>query len=276
VSRAAAEPASPMEAVHAALDADGIALVPGALSQEECRVAVDRLESILRQRLENGVFVGNRTYQVLYNYFMEDRGLLSLIALDLCDEVMRRAIDDDYVLISPSARNRQSRGDLPADRPTSGVGWHIDSRRIGGRTPVVLRPSPIFFAVIALDDLGPENGATHYIPGSHKRYERPIDRDAAPSDSRVLEARAGSLIFMDSALWHRVGDASGARRWMIFNMYGPWFMKPYFDFSSMFPPSEAAGLQPLLRQLLHFDSRPPRDHTEGTITLRRVREAATS
>lgn len=254
----------------------GLALVPEVLSRERCAEIAARLEAILVQRAAAGIFVGNAGYQVLYNYFMEDRRLLALLAPDLVDWVMRLVIDDDYVLISPSARNRQLRPSMTASIPTSGVGWHIDSRRVGAPEPTVLRPSPIYFAVLTLDDLGPANGATHYVPGSHLWYERPADRDATPDGARVLEAPAGSMVFMDSALWHRVGDPSPARRWMVFNMYGPWFMKPYFDFTSMFPDDEAASLEPRLRQVLHFDSRPPRDHREGTITLRRVREAMPS
>ena len=255
------------------LRAEGLAVVPGALDAATCRDVVDRLESILATRREQGIFFGNAHYQVLYNYFIEDRSLIDLVALDIFHRVMCKAIDDDYVLISPSARNRQSRPEFTGGNPTSGIGWHIDSRRIGGDVPEVLKPSPIFFGIIALDDLGPTNGATEYLPGSHLRYERPPDRDASFADTKILEAPAGSLIFMDSAVWHRVGDASPTRRWTIFNMYGPWFMKPYFDFSSMFSEQEAASLEPKMRQVFHFDSRPPRDHTESTITLRRVREA---
>jgi len=262
-----------LSAVLETLRAEGLAVVPGALGAATCRDVVDRLESVLAKRNEQGVFFGNAHYQVLYNYFMEDRALIDLVAPDIFDRVMRHAIDDDYVLISPSARNRQSRPEFSGGAPTSGIGWHIDSRRIGGDVPEVLQPSPIFFGIVALDDLGPANGATEYLPGSHLRYERPPDREATFAETKILEAPAGSVVFMDSAIWHRVGDASPTRRWTIFNMYGPWFMKPYFDFTTMFSEEEAASLEPKLRQVFHFDSRPPHDHTESTITLRRVREA---
>lgn len=265
-----------VEEIVSALRSEGLALVPGVFTSDECADITARLEAVLKQREAAGIFVGNARYQVLYNYFMEDRTLLPMLAPDLVDQVMRLMIDDDYVLISPSARNRQLRNDMNVDSPTSGVGWHVDTRRIGGPEPAVLRPSPIYFAILALDDLGPANGATHYVPASHLRYQRPMDRDATPDGSRILEASAGSLIFMDSALWHKVGEASPSRRWMLFTMYGPWFMKPYFDFTSMFTADEAQVLSPRLRQALHFDSHPPRDHREGTITLRRVREAVGS
>ncbi len=259
--------------VMATLRADGLAVVPGVLDIATCSDVVARLEDVLVRRSEQGMFCGNAEYQVLYNYFMEDRALLPLIAPDIVDQVMKAAIDDDYVLISPSARNRQRRTDFQATSATSGIGWHIDSRRVGGMDPVVLRPSPIFFAIVVLDPLGPKNGATEYLVGSHLRYERPPDRDAKHEDRRVLEAEPGTIVFMDSALWHRVGPPSTERRWTLFNMYGPWFMKPYFDFSTMFSSDEADRMPPKYQQLLHYDSRPPRDHTESTITLRRVREA---
>jgi hypothetical protein len=41
------------------------------------------------------------------------------------DEILKRVIDEDYVLISANAVNRSVVGDNPR--------WHTDSRVIGGR-----------------------------------------------------------------------------------------------------------------------------------------------
>lgn len=252
------------------LKEQGIALIPGVLSKAECQRYIDNLEDILATRIRDGVFCGNERYQVLYNYFQGHPENFGLVYQELTDQIMSEVIDQDYVLISPSARNRQIRKDMGPGRPTSGVGWHFDTRQIG-RVPQALRPSPIFFSIVALDDLSEENGATFYIPKSHLWYRRPNDRNAK-LESLVLKAKAGSVVCFDAALWHRVGEPSERSRWAIFNMFGPWFMKPYFRFQEMFSPAEMESFPPKIRQLLHWDSLPPRDHTESTVTLRRVRE----
>ena len=81
---------------------------------------------------------------------------------------------------------------------------------------------------------------------------------------------AGSIIFWDPCLWHRVGEATSKSRWGIFNTYGPWFVKPYHQFHRMFKKEVSSKFSPEIRQLLHFDSTPPKDHNEKMATLRRV------
>ena len=260
------------ETAFSELREQGITCVPGVLSKAECRNYVSNLEAILEERMNQGEFVGNERYQVIYNYFLGRPDMFGLMYQDTTDTIMTEIIDQDYVLVSPSARNRQIRTNMMRSVPTSGVGWHTDSRFIG-KTPKMLRPTPIYFSVVALDDLSKDNGATFYIPASHQWYRRPENRDAE-LESLVLEAEAGSVIYFDAALWHRVGDPGVRSRWVIFNMFGPWFMKPYFRFHEMFSPAEMETFPPKIRQLLHWDSLPPKDHRELTITLRRVRAQA--
>lgn len=256
--------------VLAELQERGISSVPGVFSRNECRRHIESLEQLLEERLRRGEYCGNERYQVLYNYFQGRPDCFGLLYQDITDSILSRVIDRDYVLISPAARNRQVRERMTAGRPTSGIGWHVDSRTIGD-PPRLLEPTVNYFALIALDDLERTNGATEYIPGSHLWYRRPEDRDAQ-HDAAVLEAEAGSIVYFDCALWHRVGEPSERSRWTIFNMFGPWFMKPYYRFHEMFTPAEMAAFPPKIRQLLHWDSLPPRDHNESTVTLRRVRD----
>lgn len=244
---------------------DGYCLLPAFITEDSCNRIKSKLEDCLDLRRRKGEYIGNANYQILYNYFVEDTALFDLIALEVVDQTMRQLIDDDYVLISPSARNRQKRAEISESVETSGIGWHSDARyAVDGMT--AFNPSMNYYAVFALDDFSSDNGATHYLPGTHKLHKRPPSRDLE-CDARLLEAKAGSLFFFDAALWHKVGDASTRPRWSIFNIYGPWFMKPYSRFTELFPAETAARFSPRVRQLLHFDSTPPRDQNERLATL---------
>jgi Phytanoyl-CoA dioxygenase (PhyH) len=260
---------SKVDAIVEAIRNDGLAVIPDVLTLEQC----DRYRGLLgkqfEERLQAGSYCGNETNQVLDNYFMTYPELLEMIHQDITDQVMRRLIDDDYVLISPSARNRRILTGMRFGRRTSGVGWHVDSRFLGGRG---IQPSLSYLAILCLDDFEKDNGATHYIPCSHKRYQRPPDRHAnLPFESMLMPK--GGMAIIDSALWHRVGEPSTKSRWGIFNTYGPWFMKPYHRFNEMFSEAQAKEFPPIIRQLLHYDSIPPKDHDESMITLCRVRKA---
>jgi hypothetical protein len=179
---------------------------------------------------------------------------------------MKKLIDDDYVLISPSARNPLIRAELPEGKKTSGFGWHTDSRVADKESAKLYTPSMNFYAALAIEPFTKKNAATKYIPHSHLAYQRPRDREAALAHE-TLEVSAGTLIFYDAALWHRVGVPTKFSRWSIFNMYGPWFMKPYFNFLDNLTDAEIQRLPPLVRKILHATSIPPKNQHERVNTL---------
>lgn len=255
-----------VEEIVRSIHDDGIVILDSVFDASYCDQVHGILEACLKERVDSGSYCGNETNQVLDNYFMDRPELVSLIYQDLTDQVMSRLIDDDYVLISPSARNRRLMPDTSFGNKTSGMGWHTDSRFIAGTG---IKPSLCYMSVLCIDDFTESNGATHFIPRSHLWYRRPEDRDA-DIPFEILKAPKGSLILFDTALWHRVGTESQASRWGVFNTYGPWFVKPYHRFHEMFSSEEMEKLPPKIRQLLHWDSLTPRDHNERMATLRRV------
>ncbi|NOX40556.1 MAG: phytanoyl-CoA dioxygenase family protein [Alphaproteobacteria bacterium] len=259
-----------VDSLVADLRTQGVVVVRDVLSAKECDFYRGRLDRQLKERIDSGSYCGNETNQVLDNYFQTDQELLPLIYQELTDRVMRRMIDDDYVLISPSARNRRTLSGFEFGRKTSGVGWHTDSRFIGGGQGT--KPSLCYMTILCVDAFAKENGATHFIPNSHLRYQRPADRDA-DLDYNFLIAPQGAMVIFDTALWHRIGDGTEKSRWGVFNTYGPWFMKPYHRFDEMVPRATLDEMPPIFKQLLHLDSIPPKDHNESMITLRRVRAA---
>ena len=255
---------------------NGMYVAEGIFSPKQCTYYRDLLEAVLLRRAEENQFVGSKAYQVIYHYFSNDFRLIDLVDHPLIQAVMNQLIDGDFVLISPSARNRQT-NQLGSDSArTSGVGWHNDARYTAdGHT--AFQPSLNYYAVIMLETFSVENGATQIISGSHKFYKRPESRDLKGSginSDRIshMVGSAGSIAFFDAALWHAVGKSGKKSRWGVFNMYGPWFMKPYYDFSCMFTDKQFDSMTPLQRQLLHYDSRPVPNVDAGFATLRRVRD----
>ena len=197
---------------------------------------------------------------------MDCPDLLRYLYHPLVDGIMRQLIDDDYVLISPSARNRRLLKGQSFGRKTSGFGWHVDARFLGNQA---IMPNPNYTAITVLESFGRENGATEYVPNSHKLATKPTNRNEI-IDAEILCADQGAIIVFDTLLWHKISDASEKSRWALFNMYGPWYMKPYHRFHDMFDAKEMEKFDPIIRQLLHWDSNPPRDHTERMATLRRI------
>ena len=244
----------------------GISFVPEVFSAAETAGFIRILEASLKRRLDAGQYFGSRNQQVMYNFFIGNEELYPLILNPLIDVVMKELIDDDYVLISPSARNPQIRPDLPEGVKTSGAGWHIDSK-LCDKAGNLYKPSMSYYAAIALEAFTDKNAATHYIPGSHLRYAKPMDRNAELKHE-TINAPAGSLVFFDSAMWHKVGLPTSVSRWSVFNMYGPWFMKPYFLFEANYDAAMAEKVPAEIKKLLHFTSTPPvNEHGGRTSTV---------
>ena len=255
---------------------NGLYVAKDILSAKQCAYFKDLLEAILLRRAEENQYIGSKTYQVLYHYFSYDFRLIDLVDHPLIHEVMKELIDGDFVLISPSARNPQIKHLNPKSTRTSGVGWHNDARYTSDGNSA-FQPSLNYYAVVMLETFSVENGATQIISGSHKFYKRPEGRDLKASgikSNRIshMVGPTGSIAFFDAALWHAVGKSSKNSRWGVFNMYGPWFMKPYYDFSCMFTDEQFESMTPLQRQLLHYDSRPVPNIDAGFATLRRIRD----
>jgi len=255
---------------------DGCFVAKSVFSKKQCAYYKEILDKVLGNLNDEGKYVGNETYQLIYHYFSHDFRLIDLVDHSLIVDVMRQMIDQDFVLISPSARNRQISKAVTNGAATSGEGWHNDTR-FGADGRTAFRPSMNYYAVVLLDDFTVKNGATQIVLGSHKLYQRPASRrleemDVDPSRLSHLVGPSGSIAFFDAALWHAVGSTTDQSRWGVFNMYGPWFMKPYFDFSTMFTHEQFSAMSPIQRQVLHYDSLVPANASTNRATLRRVQE----
>lgn len=252
------------------VEQEGFCIIEGFLPENECNKYIETLEKLHSKRLEQQEYIGCADNQVLYNYFYEYPELFNLIHSDLSYKVMSQLIDSDYVLTSAAARNRQVVKGLNESTKTSGIGWHSDGRYVKNKQ--LIQPSFSYFTIHALDPFTEENGATEYVPMSHKKSNHP-DRETNYT-YKAFSAPKGSLIIMDTALWHRAGTPTEKRRWSVFNMFSSWFVKPYYDFNKMFNTEQINSFSPTIKQLLHFDSIPPGNHDGAKATLLRIRNAS--
>jgi fumagillin biosynthesis dioxygenase len=119
---------------------------------------------------------------------------------------------------------------------------------------VVPPPWPYSWAaniIWCLDDVHEANGATRYLPGSHKFQsldEVPID---ALENTLPFEAPAGSFIVMEGRLWHTSGRnvTSDERRRMMFAYYSSDFIRQQMNWAITLPASVQRGMDKDTKQL---------------------------
>ena len=76
-------------------------------------------------------------------------------------------------------------------------------------------------AMLYLDDSKTSNGATRIIPKSHKKNSYPekyINPKSNPKEEIVIEAKAGSILILNSNTWHRGGENITGERRRILNI----------------------------------------------------------
>tara|TARA_B110000259_G_scaffold142754_1_gene160800 strand:+ start:784 stop:1548 length:765 start_codon:yes stop_codon:yes gene_type:complete len=243
------------------LKKNGYIVLQEVFSDKYCENIIIKLEKILKDRIKKNKYIGSKNTIVLYNYFIENISLAKLTYHPLVDQLLKKLIDKDYVLISAAARNKINfnlKNKKFNNAKVSGNKWHTDNRYLGGDA---LKPSINYFVIIALDDFTKDNGGTKFIPKSHLNKKK-IIKDY--KNFSYLNAKKGSIIIMDSNLLHVAGIPSEKRRWSIFNLYSPWFVKPYFQFTNLV---DKKKLSSKVRKILHFNSIPPLDYNKRITTL---------
>jgi ectoine hydroxylase-related dioxygenase (phytanoyl-CoA dioxygenase family) len=129
-----------------------------------------------------------------------------------------------------------------------------------------------FNIIWCLDDVHAANGATRYLPGSHRyRAFEDVPTDAA-GRLRPFEAPAGSFIAMSGKLWHTSGANTTAaeRRRMLFGYYSCDFIRPQMNWEAVLAPEAKAALDEDARRLLGLG---PQANTRIGGALTRLQQA---
>jgi hypothetical protein len=105
-----------------------------------------------------------------------------------------------------------------------------------------------------LDDIREENGATRYLPGSHRFTQLSDIPPDCERRMRPFEATAGSIIVMDGRLWHSSG-ANRTRsedRALLFAYYTRPFIRQQVNWYEVLSPAVIASLDEDQRRLFGF------------------------
>ena len=119
-----------------------------------------------------------------------------------------------------------------------------------------------------LDDVREANGATRYVPYSHRvtrRSELPAD---AVAQTRPFEAPAGSIIAMDGRMWHTSGENTTQRdeRALLFGYYSADFIRPQVNWNVVLSEATRASLSP---QMVDWLGLGPAANTSRATMVRR-------
>jgi ectoine hydroxylase-related dioxygenase (phytanoyl-CoA dioxygenase family) len=249
-----AKPIPDRESVVRAIDEQGYIVVPGVLEPPFIDRAKIELEHAIQR--DAGWHGGSTSYA--------DYGMVLVCSiyggafLDLFDN--RALMSLFEAVLGPGCIvYAYTSSSMPPERTNYSRRIHRDCPRVipGYVTNVG--------ATILLDDFTEENGATYYLPGSHRRaaHEGAPSKDEFERGAKRLIAPRGSVFLFNALLWHAGGDnrTKAWRHALTINMCRP-FMKQRIDLPRMMESMDLSGASESALQKLGFRAQVPSSREE--------------
>lgn len=156
-------------------------------------------------------------------------------------QVWERVLGTDFICSTWTSNTVLPRSGAPY--------WHVDHPYWTIAAPYQVDPPLTGQTIWCLDEFTEDNGATLFIPGSHRRPYMPEHAGDYDHEGVIVEAPRGSVILSHGACWHSMGTNHTDRsRTAIFGRYARSFIVPQEDMKLQLPAIEAPS--PLVQRLL--------------------------
>jgi ectoine hydroxylase-related dioxygenase (phytanoyl-CoA dioxygenase family) len=228
------------------LDRDGLCVIEGVLDA----AGIERVRKALHDGVAHDEAQGvplrgfpfdPDTHNLrVFDLIGKDPVFVELVEHPLALELVRHVIGASFLLSNFSAN---------VTAPGSGaMGMHADQ----GYVPAPWPPYPMAINVAwTLDDFTEANGATRFVPLSHKKDHGP---DASAGNAIPIECPAGSIFVMDARVWHQTGPnrTTDQTRAGLFAYYIRPFLRPQWNWYLTMKPEILERMSPLMREMLGF------------------------
>ncbi|MFC4595672.1 phytanoyl-CoA dioxygenase family protein [Sphingobium tyrosinilyticum] len=229
------------------LQEEGWCVFPALLDAQQVRrvnEALDRIVEEMRRRgasTHSPLLDPNGANVRVYNLPDWDPVFVELLRHPACMEIAQEVLGEGFI-VSNFTGNIAHPGSQPmrihSDQALSVPGPWLE--------PWALN------LIWCLDDVYDANGATRFVPGSHKyTCFSEVPEDIAER-TVAFEAPAGSLIAMEGRVWHTSGSnrTEGARRAMLFGYYVRDFVRQQVNWDVCLSPATQDSLDDEARALL--------------------------
>ena len=150
----------------AEINRNGFSKIENVFTKKECEEYIKKSEKLFQFLLKKKkVNTFNNEAQNLINAFEYDSFFFKQVYIKKIDKLLRKLLDDNYVLINANIINRRKFYHPNIKQTKSRAAeWHSDSRYLGGKK---VGKGLSYIVYIALEDFSKENGGTCYIPKTH-------------------------------------------------------------------------------------------------------------
>ena len=239
------------------IETQGYTIIPGAISAERVRAALEALEEIYQRERPIAEHLGEQTanQRVVRNVVAKHRFFETFFLSSPVLAVCRRLLGDDMVLYDTTGRSILPSGGREVRH---GFQMHVDRElfsvlpfQSGTHFPVAVN------VLWTLVDFLPENGATVIWPGSHLSLQVPDAEGEYPGYVQAVTP-AGSAIMWDAATWHATGlNTSHHIRHSAISFFQRSWVKGVINNERVIPPQVRERLVPEMRKLLGLEESLP-------------------
>jgi ectoine hydroxylase-related dioxygenase (phytanoyl-CoA dioxygenase family) len=222
-----------------ALNDAGYCIVPSVLpvplADDLCRIIA---ELRAREPRTDAAELGH--HRVLH-IAAKHRAFVDLMCHPVVMQIWERVLGSDFICSTWSSNTVM---------PSAGCTyWHVDHPYWTIAPPYPVQPALTGQTIWCLDDFTLDNGATKFIPGSHRRDHMPVHEGNYDDEGIAVVAPRGSLILAHGACWHSMGtNHTDTPRTAIFGRYARSFIVPQEEMKLQLPAIDAPS--PLVQRLL--------------------------
>ena len=178
-------------AARAALEEAGFVVLPGPYSVEQLDMVADVYDAEVHAAVGDDIRVGSTSTRVVD--FVNRSPLFDpLYVYPPLLDAAARIVGPMFKLSTFNARTL---------RPGSAVlDIHVDVERSS-------KDWPLLGFILMIDAFTPDNGATRFVPGSHRWYDAPRDDRIQDYAGQLVSAcgPAGSILLFNGSTWHGQG-----------------------------------------------------------------------
>jgi hypothetical protein len=215
----------------------GFVVMPGPFEFGELSRISGAYDSVVSSALPNDIRVGSSTTRV--NGFVDrNSGFDALYTHKALLAASNHIIGRPFKLSSMHARTLHPH--------SSAQGLHVDFKQGDDRFPLA-------GFIFMVDEFRDDNGATGFVPGSHKWSVAPNDNALADHENKIQIARGlpGSLIVFNGSVWHgHMSNLTNAPRRSIQGAYIPRDARSGTNFKSRLHSKALAQITLLAKYLL--------------------------
>ena len=225
-----------------ALDEHGFTVIDGPVPSSQMQTFAEAYDAAINLATGDDVRVGSTTTRVS-DFVNRGAAFDDIYVYPRLLEACCRVIGRPFKLSSLLART------LRPHEPAQGL--HVDVQAASADWP-------LFGFVLMIDEFRPDNGATRFVPGSHRQPGPPNGVSADPAadhPEQVLACGpAGSLVIFDGSTWHgHSANSSDHPRRSLQGFFVPRAGHAATNFRGRMPPETWRRLSPLAKYLLSIE-----------------------